>query len=759
MLGNLFPVGELRGLARRKKRPDDFKTVRHSFVIEEEAKGWTVARKNRTSSRLKQPKQHSKWLEDRVWTLLHRMGFQYMSGEGGAKLVLNPRDQNSPTNQIDVVAIDGEVALAIECKSAASPKRLQSFQDDLAKFNGLRESFTKAVRTRYTSEHKQPVVFAFFTSEIILTDNDRARAGDAKVLLFDSNELTYYESLVAQVGPAARYQLLADLLPGREISGLSLDVPAVKTRMGGYSCYTFSVSPEYLLKIAYVSHRTKGKPSDVDTYQRMLKKGRLTNIRGYITEGGVFPTNIVVNIPERWLRFERVQQENEGKTATVGWLRLKPAYKCAWIIDGQHRLYAYSGHKVASKSIVSVLAFSGLPPSKQAELFVTINAEQRKVKRSLLQELYAELHWDAEDLEERSNAILSKAILSLDTETGSPFQGRVLKADEARTAKRCITLTSIFSAMEKTNFFVTRAKRGGFEYGPLWAESSEATVKRTINLLRGWFNAIRSEASVVWDLGATEGGGLAMNDGVTVCINVLRSVIEHCQSRVKLRDLSDAELIEAVSPYATTLGRHFAAFGAEDMRNFRGLRGVQGQTIGTRRCQHALSCVHSGFNPPGLQQFLDSEKAQTNEKAREAILAIEQMLQSTVLEELKREYGVEDSMWWFNGVPIETRKKVGDRIEEDQGKKGGREENFDLIDYRSIILKKENWAPLFQEIFAKGDGNKEAKTKWILEVNEIRKTAMHASRGARLPVTAEQLAFLEDTKAWLKEKIIAGDTT
>ncbi len=238
MLEHVFLVGELRGLARRKRRPDDFKTVRHSLVTEEEAKGWKVARKNRTSSRLRRPKQHSKWLEDRVWTLLHRMGFEYMSGEGGAKLVLNPRDTNSPTNQIDVVAIDGEVALAIECKSAEAPKRLQSFQDDLAKFNGLRESFTKAVRTQFGREYKQPVVFAFFTSEIILTEKDQARADEAKVLIFDANELTYYESLVAQVGPAARYQLLADLLPGKEISGLSLDVPAVKTRMGGYSCYT-----------------------------------------------------------------------------------------------------------------------------------------------------------------------------------------------------------------------------------------------------------------------------------------------------------------------------------------------------------------------------------------------------------------------------------------------------------------------------------------------------------------------------------------
>ena len=37
---------------------------------------------------------------------------------------------------------------------------------------------------------------------------------------------------------------------------------------------------------------------------------------------------------------------------------------------------------MAGKSIVSVMAFVGLPASEQARLFVDINAEQRKVKQS-----------------------------------------------------------------------------------------------------------------------------------------------------------------------------------------------------------------------------------------------------------------------------------------------------------------------------------------------------------------------------------------
>jgi DNA sulfur modification protein DndB len=62
-----------------------------------------------------------------------------------------------------------------------------------------------------------------------------------------------------------------------------------------------------------------------------------------------------------------------------------------------------------------------------------------------------------------------------------------------------------------------------------------------------------------------------------------------------------------------------------------------------------------------------------------------------------------------------------------------------LIDYREVILA--NW-PLFEATFSHGKGSKESKTKWIAEVNELRKPVVHASRGKSLPITEEQLAVL-----------------
>src|SRR6202040_2508092 len=43
--------------------------------------------------------------------------------------------------------------------------------------------------------------------------------------------------------------------------------------------------------------------------------------------------------------------------------------------------------------------------------------------------------------------------------------------------------------------------------------------------------------------------------------------------------------------------------------------------------------------------------------------------------------GASDNEWWMIGVPKNVRKKVSERHEEDDNKRGGKEYYFDLIDY------------------------------------------------------------------------------
>ncbi len=753
MIENVFPAFELRTLARSNGKLFHTKSVHHKLLAEEISKGWEVLKKGKASVRLKKPKTHGKLLEDRVWTLLNRMQFGHLSGAGGAKLRLDPKDIDGPKSQIDVVGIEDDLALAVECKSQERYGKRGQFQEELAKLASMRERFSRAANSsQFPGLHRRQVALVFFLWNIELTKNDRERAETANVLVFDGKDLEYYEKLTAHLGPAAKYQFFADMLPGKSVPGLELRVPCVRTKMGGFNTYSFPISPEYLLKISYVSHRSKGKASDVHTYQRMLAKARLTKIRQYISDAGIFPTNIVINMEKRRLNFERIKQDNRkderDESGVLGWLDIRPAYKSAWIIDGQHRLFSYSGHSLAKKSHLSVLAFEGLPPSKQAQLFIDINAKQKSVKQSLLQELFAELHWDAEKPSIRVQAVISKAIQILDADKDSPLYGRIQTADSTKDSVRCISLTSIFNAVEKTGFHIVKEKKDEvIEYGPLWAGDTNATLDRTVFVLKNWLNEIRRYCEDWWNLGSAEGGGLSMNDGITACINVLRSVFVHLEGK-KLLHLDNEDLFEILKPYAEALGRHFGHSTPEERKGFRELRGVQGQTARTRHCQQAIRNKISTFNPPGLDEFMNLQKEKTNLRSKEVIDRIERMLQSVVLEELKQEFGSLETEWWVLGVPKKVRLEVSARSESDDAKRGGKEAYFELIDYRKIVLEK--W-DLLGPVVGYGTGNKDKKTKWIVTLNDKRNIVAHPSSGISLSL--EELAELEGYENWLKGKI------
>ncbi len=747
MLTNVLPIEEIGSLARARSRDFETKTVSRSAVAEHQEAGWGIDRENKRSVRLRRDKSQGQLLEDRVWTLLYRMKFRFLSGSGGGRLQLSP-DEASPTSQVDVVAIDDEVAIAIECKSSGQPARRPQFQQELGKHSLIRERFTAAARRAFDPPpHKRLIVLAMFTSNILLSENDRLRASEANVVLLDQVDLKYYENLVDQIGHAARYQFLAELLPGRTVPNLEITVPAIRVKMGGANCYTFSVSPEYLLKISYVSHRAKGRASDVNTYQRMMKRSRLAKIRQYIDEDGIFPTNIVLNLEKNKLFFQRSAQE-EGSSVEhgiAGWLDIKATYKCAWIIDGQHRLFAYSGHPKAPKSRVTVLAFEGLAPSEQARLFIDINAKQKSVKQSLLEELYAELHWDAADESIRVRAIISKAVQELGADHESPLQDRILTEDKDKTDLRCITLTSLYSAIGRTEFFFEKVRQGVTEYGPLWAGDNEATLKRSVFVLKNWFRWISSSVPDWWDKGAGSGGGLAMNDGVITCIMVLRSVFQHYEVG-KLIRLDNEDLCDQFQKYGEALGSYFATFTESDRRAFRDLRGVQGQTRRWRKCQEALRNAYPSFNPEGLDKYLADEKAETNTRGKAVVESIERTLQKIVLDELKREMP-EGEDWWKLGVPKPVRLKVTQKYEEDDHERGGYEYYFDLIDYQKIALA--NWET-FQPILGLGTGGRDKQIAWMNFVNLKRNIVAHASSGKTL--STGDLAQLEEYHDWISQK-------
>lgn len=740
MIENVSPRNELLGLSRKFGRSVDWTSVREVELDDYLKDGWTIRRKGKVATALQRPRPKAALLESRVWTLFYKMNFSLLSGEKGAQLQVNT-DTGDVWSQVDVCAIDEETAICCECKSAEIPRRDGQFQDKIGKLALKKKPFAQAVAKIPPKQKKRHCGYILWTWDIQLSDNDRQRAAAEGIVLFDHSDLEYFEALTRLLGPAARFQFLAEVFRNKKIAGLNIRVPALRMTAGSTSYYMFALRPDYLLKIGYVAHRAKGKSIDVESYQRMISKGRLKSIAEYISDDGMFPTNIVLNFEQKdFARWERGKQEGDDEGASMGWLTLSPTYGSAWIIDGQHRLYAYSGHPRASTSSLSVLGFAGLSPSRQAELFVNINSEQKAVKRSLLVELDAVLKWESEVPEKRVDAIVSRLGLKLDQDPSSPLFGRVLLDGVTRNEKRCVTLNTLTSALDKPGLFIASVRKGQYEWGPLWRDDPNKCYGRATTIISRWLLGVAQETQEWWDAGSGEGGGLAMNNGVSALISLLRSVLEHTAQTLPLFRLDDSEVADCLQPYAKAVGEYLSHLSPNERKAFRELQGAAGQNTLTRMMQEGVRKRFPQFNPQGLEEWIQRRLADTNSDAKELCDQIEELLQSHIIGTLKENFGEENDAWWFLGVPENIRKNIALAMEEKGTKAGLREQNFNLIHYRDISQK--NWKLFSNTVgIGKATAKKEDRTKWLVDVGNIRNDVSHKSRGAI--VTLEQVSLLK----------------
>jgi hypothetical protein len=226
-------------------------------------------------------------------------------------------------------------------------------------------------------------------------------------------------------------------------------------------------------------------------------------------------------------------------------------------------------------------------------------------------------------------------------------------------------------------------------------------------------------------------------------------VFHHLQSKgLNPISLGDEELIGRLKRYGEALGEYFGKLSPDQKQAFRSLRGNQGRATARRRCEQALHEKFSDFLPPGLEEFLKLEAERTNERGYAIIQRIETALQRIVIDTLKAEFGDgPDEPWWYSGIPQPIRKKAAERVEEEQGK-GSKERYLDLIDFRTIAVN--NWT-LFEPLLAFGkNGNKEKRTQWIVQLNDMRKIVMHPAKQQVL--TWEELAQLEKYDSWIREQ-------
>jgi DGQHR domain-containing protein len=204
--------------------------------------------------------------------------------------------------------------------------------------------------------------------------------------IWDNDFVKYYSTLETAIGEYAKYQLLGEMSVSPSVATTD-SIPTFSVSIdGNKEMFLFYASHDLLLKYAFVSRRERrGETS----YQRMVKTARLNDIKEYINKGKVFPNSIVIALEKDCWDFHKDVSSEKNLDAPkwlgVGKLKLKHTYRSCWIIDGQHRLYSYA--KASRTGYLPVTAFGTLPQTEQADYFLDINLEAKKVDANLLWDL------------------------------------------------------------------------------------------------------------------------------------------------------------------------------------------------------------------------------------------------------------------------------------------------------------------------------------------------------------------------------------
>ena len=395
-----------KSILRRRSKPYVERKVRKAEFGEPEDRWYVLNDQLKRDVKLAKDKPHDEVFEDEVWALLSKLGFRYLSADRHLKIRYDKKDGAS--QQIDVLAIDDECALIVECKCAKGPaSRVANFKTEIESLGGKKAGLHREIRERFNKPDLK-IAYLLATKNYTIIDADAERLASFKIQHFSEVDLEYYQELVGHLGTAARYQFEADIFQHQSIPELDGRVYAVQGSMGGLPYYTFLIEPEMLLKLGYVLHRSKSIRV-LPSYQRLIKKNRLSAIRKFINNGGYFPNSLVVSVENEGkpIRFEQTSPSLDGSQSKLGVLHLPNKYRSLYVIDGQHRLYGYSESEYAESNTIPVVAFVDLDRNEQLRLFMEINENQKAVSKNLKHTLDADLKWDSDNLKERGEGIKS----------------------------------------------------------------------------------------------------------------------------------------------------------------------------------------------------------------------------------------------------------------------------------------------------------------------------------------------------------------
>lgn len=698
----------------------------------------------------------SEQFEDRVWLLFASMGFNGLNEENGIQISYD-FSNDELKERIGVVAVDEETVLIVLCQASETMVE-RSFVTEINDFSSKISGIRKEVLKQYPGKKAK---FIWASHNFIMNRRDLALLDKAGIAYFSDTTIEYYSDLAKHLGSCSRYQLLGSLFANQEIKNMDDRVPAIQGKMGGYTYYSFSIEPEKLLKIGYVLHRSEANKNMMPTYQRLIKKKRLQEVRSFINDGGYFPNSIIISIDTngKGLSFDQSSSKVDSTISKIGILHIPKRYRSAYIIDGQHRLYGYSDSLYAATNTIPVVAFVDLDRTEQIKLFMDINENQKAVPKSLRVTLNADMLWESPDLGEQRQALRSKIAQMLGEEATSPLNSRIVIGENESTPTRCITVEALQAALKKCRFFDSYGKKNALQKeGTFDCKDNQETCDLFYPFIERCLLYIRETCIEEWDKGDSDNGMLTMNRGIQAVVRVIDDVVNMLVEKGMINPKTQAldDMFGLIQYYLKPLTDYINNLNAEQRKDLRGYFGGGADTRFWRAYQKAIADMRPDFMPEGLEEFWQNETKMYNDETVTMIQEIAAKVKLLISERLNDYYG---ESWLIKGLPknIYTRAKgEADEAMYIHVSNTGEEIDIPIWDYvtlpecKQIVLNGKNWSLFFEDTFVRPEeanlvGGKDIKTDWLLKINSISNKLSKESYS----VPVDEYTYVKSVYDWL----------
>jgi DNA sulfur modification protein DndB len=746
----LIDPSKIKREAVRRRKQFDEKSIVAEQIPEYEADGWQVDKKLKRSIRVKRPKAIDERLENRFWMLLARLGYPEINAGRKFTMLIDRKGADPLRKQVDVFAKDDETVIVAECKASGSFSK-RSLQKDIEEFANLKRPIASAIRKHYGDDKKLKIIWLFVTENIIWSNPDKQRANGEQIRIITERELRYYAQVAEHLGKAARYQFLAEFLKDQVIPELSgKTVSAIRGKLGGKPFYCFVTTPRDLLKISFVNHRSLNDPEGAPTYQRLVSRTRMRDIGEFIKGGGYFPNNILVNFV-RNVRFEKASiDENAG--IQFGRLHLPDKYRSAWIIDGQHRLYGFApiDDKYLNHNVI-VVAFETLSKTEEANLFVTINHEQKSVPKHLLDDLEGELKWGSDIPSERIGSIGARLVNLLNTDMGEPFHNRITQQGMPTTSRTSLTIPALKDALRRSGL-VGKAMLNNkvYDHGPLCGRTDSETLDRSRSAINEFFSLIRNANLHEWESGRD--GFLCTNIAVQAYIILFGSLVKYWEVNTasNAREMEIEEVLMGIDEYVKPIRDFLEASTAIQIKDeFQVQFGSGGPPEYYFRLCKLVKAKFSDFQPEGMA---DWEAEQSEDRITEAdnkLKSIVSEMREHIFAVFRNVYGTERNAYWEKGVADKIVKVAAYNraLDTPVEERLPPETYLEVLEMKKVVEAKAVW-PMFKQVFnipEPGEKGQAKNLKWMERVNELRRIPAHPAKERKYKVDDfEYIDFIYD---------------